>query len=185
MGSAGASEAVTASRRTVLLASAGVIAAAAGCGSSDDDPDPADANTQPDDATDDQNEPSDSPADSTADPTPTDEAGDETGAEPDAEPDGEVLGSVGDVPVGGGTVYSDEQVVVVQPAEGEFKAYSAVCTHQGCPIESVADGEIVCSLTCGHGSRFTIADGSVATGPASQPLPEVSISVDGDTILVS
>jgi Rieske Fe-S protein len=180
MGKTGDSGPVAASRRTVLLASAGVIAAAAGCGSGDDS-EPADANTQPADVTDDQDAPSDPPDESTADSTPTDEADDDTGAEPD----GEVLASVGDVPVGGGTVLADEQVVVVQPAEGEFKAFSAVCTHQGCPIESVADGEIVCSLTCGHGSRFAIADGSVANGPASQPLPEVQISVDGDNILAT
>jgi Rieske Fe-S protein len=86
------------------------------------------------------------------------------------------------VPVGGGAIFKNEQVVVTQPAAGTFKGFSAVCTHQGCIVATVADGTINCSC---HGSRFDIADGSVANGPASTPLPARSVTITGDQITLS
>ena len=64
-------------------------------------------------------------------------------------------------------------------AEGEFRCFTAVCTHQGCIVSSVSDGNINCEC---HGSAFSIADGSVVTGPATQPLGEEQITVEGDAI---
>jgi len=89
------------------------------------------------------------------------------------------LASASDIEVGGGTIFADEKVVVTQPAEGEFKAFSSTCTHQGCQVSSVSDGAINC--VC-HGSQFSIEDGSVTGGPASAPLGEVELSVEGDEI---
>lgn len=90
--------------------------------------------------------------------------------------------STSDVPVGGGTILEDEMVVVTQPTEGQFKAFSAVCTHQGCPVQTVAEGRIGCNC---HGSAFSIEDGSVVAGPADQPLEAKSVSVQGDSVTVS
>lgn len=90
--------------------------------------------------------------------------------------------STSDVPVGGGTILQDEMVVVTQPTEGQFKAFSAVCTHQGCPVQTVAEGRIGCNC---HGSAFSIEDGSVVAGPADQPLEAKSVSVQGDSVTVS
>ena len=42
---------------------------------------------------------------------------------------GTALGKTSEVPVGGGAIFKNEQVVVTQPAAGTFKAFSAVCTH--------------------------------------------------------
>jgi Rieske Fe-S protein len=95
---------------------------------------------------------------------------------------GTELTSTSDVPVGGGTVFADQDVVVTQPTAGDFKAFSATCTHQGCKVKSVADGVIVCPC---HGSKFAIADGAVTAGPAKSPLPEKTISVEGDSILLT
>ena len=88
---------------------------------------------------------------------------------------------VSDVPVGGGTILAAEMVVVTQPEEGDFKAFSARCTHQGCPVQTVEDGLIGCNC---HGSRFSIEDGSVASGPAPSPLESLSVSVEGDEVVV-
>ncbi|MFH8466916.1 Rieske (2Fe-2S) protein [Streptomyces sp. NPDC017991] len=96
-----------------------------------------------------------------------------------AAPGGKELTRTADVPVGGGKVFKEEKVVVTQPEKGGFKAFSAVCTHQGCVVADVSDGTVNC--TC-HGSRFRVADGSVAGGPAPKPLPPRRITVEGDSI---
>ena len=53
---------------------------------------------------------------------------------------GEKLGPSGDVPVGGGTIYADQKIVVTQPQDGEFRGFSAVCTHAGCLVANVDNG---------------------------------------------
>ena len=92
---------------------------------------------------------------------------------------GTTLGSLADVPVGGGAVFAEHRVVVTQPAPGTFHAFSATCTHQGCTVGQVADGTIDCPC---HGSRFDVTDGSVVRGPADRPLRRVDIVVDGGSI---
>jgi Rieske Fe-S protein len=92
---------------------------------------------------------------------------------------GDALASTSDIEVGGGTIFASENVVVTQPTEGEFKGFSAICTHQGCTVGTVSDGMINCPC---HGSMFSIEDGSVQAGPATGPLSEVELSVKGDQI---
>ena len=93
-----------------------------------------------------------------------------------------VLGATADIPVGGGTVFTAARVVVTQPAKGELKAFSAICTHVGCLCNQVADGTIDCPC---HGSKFSIADGAVVAGPALTALPAVKVTVSGGKILLA
>ncbi|KMS89273.1 MULTISPECIES: Rieske (2Fe-2S) protein [Streptomyces] len=97
----------------------------------------------------------------------------------EAADNGKALAKTSDIPEGGGKVFKKEKVVVTQPKKGDFKAFSAICTHQGCVVDRVADGTIDCPC---HGSRFRVTDGSVAHGPAVRPLPQRSITVDGKSI---
>ncbi|WSQ08075.1 Rieske (2Fe-2S) protein [Streptomyces sp. NBC_01231] len=92
---------------------------------------------------------------------------------------GQELAKTADIPVGGGKIFKDEEIVVTQPKQGEFKGFSNICTHAQCPVAGVSDGTINC--TC-HGSKFNITDGSVAHDPATRPLPEKKITVQGDSI---
>ncbi len=99
---------------------------------------------------------------------------------------GDVLVATSEVPVGGGVILTDQEVVVTQPTEGEFKAFSSICTHAGNPLGSVADGKVTCPF---HGSQFSVEDGANVTGPNGEaggtvdPLPEVAITVDGDNVV--
>ncbi|MFD3807929.1 Rieske (2Fe-2S) protein [Streptomyces sp. NPDC058611] len=87
------------------------------------------------------------------------------------------IAKTADVPVGGGTVLKDEKLVITQPTAGEYRCFSAVCTHSGCLVNKVADGTIVCPC---HDSKFKDTDGAVTKGPATRPLPEKKISVAAD-----
>jgi len=84
-----------------------------------------------------------------------------------------------DVAVGGGVVLDEQAVVVVQPEEGTFLAYTAVCPHQGCLVNRVVENEIICPC---HDSVFSAVDGAVVRGPALQGLTSAAISVDGGVI---
>lgn len=87
-----------------------------------------------------------------------------------------------DIPVGGGKVFENLGVIVTQPTEGEYKAFTNICTHQGSKIDKVEGGSMICPL---HQSKFSIEDGSVQGGPATKPLPTKSVTVSGDGITVS
>jgi Rieske Fe-S protein len=122
---------------------------------------------------------SSSPSGST---TPTQGTSPTAGESPSGGGSADALASTSDIEVGGGTIFADEKVVVTQPTEGEFKAFSSTCTHQGCQVESVSDGTINCPC---HGSKFSIEDGAPDAGPATSPLEEVAITVDGDSIVLA
>jgi Rieske Fe-S protein len=84
------------------------------------------------------------------------------------------------VPVGGGVIFADQGVVVTQPTAGEFVGLSSVCTHQGCNVGTIENGEIVCPC---HGSRFAL-DGTVVNPPAPSPLESRPVTVEGDQIIL-
>jgi nitrite reductase/ring-hydroxylating ferredoxin subunit len=92
---------------------------------------------------------------------------------------GDKLADTSDIKVGGGEIFQDQEVVVTQPTSGQFKCFTAVCTHQGCIVSDVSDGTINCAC---HGSQYSIEDGSVVQGPATFPLSEEKITVTGDQI---
>jgi Rieske Fe-S protein len=94
------------------------------------------------------------------------------------------IAATSEIPVGGGLILSDSEVVITQPEAGDFKAFTAICTHQGCTVTEVAD-TIKCPC---HFSEFSIDDGSNVVGPndtaagSVAPLAAVEIVVDGDQI---
>jgi Rieske Fe-S protein len=146
----------TVTSRRALLAGVGAVGAVtvlAACGSDE----PAGSGT----ATGQNPDPTDPPADSGTDPGGG----------------GEVIGKVSDVPVGGGAIFASAEMVVTQPTEGQFRGFRGICTHQGCPIASVAGGTINCSC---HGSKFALDSGEPRNGPATRPLTAREVTVKGD-----
>jgi Rieske Fe-S protein len=78
------------------------------------------------------------------------------------------------IPEGGGAIFAAAGVVITQPTPGVFVGFDSTCPHQGCTVRAVVAGTINCFC---HGSRFRITDGSVAGGPAQQPLTRREIVV--------
>lgn len=120
----------------------------------------------------------DAPADSAGTPTGTTSA-------PPAGGNANALAQVSQIPVGGGTIVQapdGTQLVIVQPAAGDFKAFNASCTHQGTTVGAPQGGTMTCP---NHGSKFSAADGSVQQGPAGAPLKPVAIAVSGDNITLA
>ena len=89
-----------------------------------------------------------------------------------------------DIPVGSGKKFDVEGVpiLITQPRAGEFRGFSAVCTHAGFVMTNMANSEIKCD---NHGAVYSADDGSVLSGPAPRALGKVTVSVEGDDILVS
>jgi Rieske Fe-S protein len=105
-----------------------------------------------------------------------------TAANKGAKAAGTVLGAASEIPVGGGKIYKAAKVVVTQPARGQYKAFSAVCTHVGCTMSEVANGTIDCPC---HGGQYKITNGAVVAGPPPSPLPARTVKVvNGQVVLL-
>jgi Rieske Fe-S protein len=91
-----------------------------------------------------------------------------------------VLATTAEIPVGGGKVLTAQKIVITQPQAGTFHAFTAICTHQGCIVNTVSGGTINCPC---HGSEYSIVNGSVVRGPAPLPLAAVAIKVEGTSIV--
>ena len=89
------------------------------------------------------------------------------------------LAATSQVPDGGGKIIDGVNIVITQPETGSFRAFTAICTHQGCIVSSVSNGTINCPC---HGSKYSIKDGSVVHGPAPSPLAAIAIKVEGTSI---
>ncbi|MGW3288251.1 Rieske (2Fe-2S) protein [Streptomyces sp. NPDC001002] len=153
----------TPTRRTVVAAvgAAGLAAALTACGSSDDSSSSDSSNTQAGDNA---------------------SGGSDSSSSASSGAGGAALAKTTDIPEGGGKIFKDPAVVVTQPTAGTYKAFSSKCTHQGCAVTQITGDVIVCPC---HKSEFSVADGSVKKGPATQPLPEQTITVTGDSITLA
>ena len=108
----------------------------------------------------------------------TSAAGAATTAASSAPPAG-ALAATSEIPDGGGKVIDGVNIVITQPQTGSFRAFTAICTHQGCIVNNVSNGTINCPC---HGSKYSIKDGSVVHGPAPSPLAAIAIKVEGTSI---
>lgn len=85
------------------------------------------------------------------------------------------------VPVGSAYIEPKGDYLVIQPTEGQFRAFSRTCPHAGCQVDRVDGDEIVCPC---HGSRYSVVDGSRVSGPTPRGLTEVPVQVNGNRLEV-
>lgn len=90
-----------------------------------------------------------------------------------------LVGNIDEIPVGTGVkvMVNDElTILVTHPAEAKFKAFSATCTHSGCLVSGVKEGQIACAC---HGARFNMETGEPEQGPAKSALKKIDLEVRG------
>jgi Rieske Fe-S protein len=97
---------------------------------------------------------------------------------------GGLIAQESDVTPGSAVEFTDEELgqpaVLVRLENGDFKAYSAVCTHRGCTV-NYRDGKLACPC---HGSVYDPArDAAVEAGPAPTPLTEIPVEVRGGEVI--
>lgn len=92
-------------------------------------------------------------------------------------------GKVDDIPLNSAKIvrFNKTPIVLVHTAEGQMKAFSAVCTHLGCIVEYRAD-EHGMHCNC-HGSRYDM-DGKNIAGPAPRPLAPFRVEVKSGEIII-
>ncbi len=118
----------------------------------------------------------DAPADAAAAPATLDETPRDDGFA--------ALGTVADLDANGylakKSFIAGPVIVIRDPANADSViALNSMCTHQGCSVEW-KDNEFACPC---HGSKFN-TDGTVATGPATDPLSAYEAMIEGDVVLV-
>jgi Rieske Fe-S protein len=100
----------------------------------------------------------------------------------DAKAGGPAIASTSEVAPGSALKFKDSgnPAFLVHLDSGNFVAYSAICTHQGCTV-AYQGGQLACPC---HGSVFDPANGgAVVTGPATTPLPEIPVKVQGGEVV--
>lgn len=108
--------------------------------------------------------------------------GESAAKKPEGEGGASAIAAESDVASGSAVKFDDagEDAWLVHLDNGDFVAYSAVCTHQGCVV-AYKDGGLACPC---HGSVFDPADGGKpTTGPAQTPLPEIPVKVEGGNVV--
>jgi cytochrome b6-f complex iron-sulfur subunit len=78
--------------------------------------------------------------------------------------------------------FGNEPGILIHTPNGDWKAFSAVCTHLSCTVQYRPDlQEIWCAC---HGGTYNL-NGQVVSGPPPRPLPEYTVHVVNGEAVVS
>ena len=118
------------------------------------------------------------PAQSASQPTP--------GAAPAAATgNGKVVASLASLAVGDAQKFktpdTGEAGILIRQQDGSVKAFSTVCTHEGCEVGFVKAQQIL-ACPC-HGAQFDIQTGAATRRPANRPLKAFNVSVENGNII--
>ncbi|MEK6755540.1 MAG: Rieske (2Fe-2S) protein [Bacteroidota bacterium] len=93
-------------------------------------------------------------------------------------------GKVKDIEKDSGTIvrFGNKPVILVRTSTGEFRAFSATCTHLDCTVQYRKDlGVIWCAC---HNGKYDLAGRNIA-GPPPRPLDEFKVIVQDEDVLIS
>lgn len=94
---------------------------------------------------------------------------------------GKVLAPLSSLAIGNARSFTTpdtgEPAILIRQPDGSVKAFSAICTHEGCEVQYVKSAQVlVCPC---HGAQFNAQTGQVLRRPARSPLQSFKIQVDG------
>ncbi len=93
-------------------------------------------------------------------------------------------GKIADFANDSGTIikFGTKPVILIRNPKGEFKAFSAVCTHLDCTVQYRKDfGMIWCAC---HNGKYDL-NGRNVSGPPPRPLDEFRVTVQGEEVAIS
>lgn len=93
-------------------------------------------------------------------------------------------GKAADLKLNSGRVFKfgSRPALLVRTAEGEWRAFSAVCTHLNCTVQYKEQSrQIWCAC---HNGLFDL-NGKVVGGPPPKPLEQYAVHLQGDEVIVS
>jgi Rieske Fe-S protein len=93
------------------------------------------------------------------------------------------IGAVDDMEKDSGKIikFGNKPVIVIRKANGDYIAFSAVCTHLDCIVQYRKDYEqIYCAC---HNGRYDL-NGRVASGPPPAPLQKYSVTIKDSEVIV-
>ena len=95
-----------------------------------------------------------------------------------------VAAKLSEIPVNSGKIFKfgNKPGILVRTAAGEFKAFSAVCTHLECIVQYRSETkQIWCAC---HNGQYNLSGKNIG-GPPPRPLEEFKVNTRGDDIVVS
>lgn len=95
-----------------------------------------------------------------------------------------IAAKLSEVPVNSGKIFKfgNKPGILVHTSSGEFKAFSAVCTHLECIVQYRDDTkQIWCAC---HNGQYNLSGKNIG-GPPPRPLEEFKVNTRGDEIVVT
>jgi len=95
-----------------------------------------------------------------------------------------VAAKLSELPVNSGKIFKfgNKPGILVRTASGEFKAFSAVCTHLECIVQYRSETkQIWCAC---HNGQYNL-NGKNIGGPPPRPLEEFKVNMRGDDVVVT
>ena len=94
------------------------------------------------------------------------------------------VGKVDDFKPDTGTIFKmgSKPGLLIRTKEGEFKAFSAICTHLSCTVQYRPDMSLIwCAC---HNGRYDLSGSNVA-GPPPRPLKTMKVNIKDGQVFVS
>ena len=93
------------------------------------------------------------------------------------------IGNVNDMAKDSGKIikFGSKPVLVIRLENGNYRAFSATCTHLGCIVQYRKDfGQIYCAC---HNGRYDL-NGKNVSGPPPAPLQKYNVSLKGEDVMI-